>query len=107
MIIILTINAKYLHIYFCVPVAFLLSIPRQFIYPSAAVSYVVIVNGSFCFVMISSLFLIPVSRENYTLLLLPFLGPVVQSVVSLTSSLRVISLTVLADSIHNNLIFLC
>ena len=34
-----------------------------------------------------------------------FLGPVVQSVVSLTSSLRVISLTVLADSIHNILIF--
>ena len=32
-------------------------------------------------------------------------GPVVQSVVSLTSSLRVISLTVLADSIHNILIF--
>ena len=29
------------------------------------------------------------------------LGPVVQSVVSLTSSLRVISLTVLADSIYN------
>ena len=29
----------------------------------------------------------------------------VQSVVSLTSSLRVISLTVLADSIHNILIF--
>ena len=28
-------------------------------------------------------------------------GPVVQSVYSLTSSLRVISLTVLADSIHN------
>ena len=36
-----------------------------------------------------------------------FLGPVVQSVVSLTSSLRVISLTVLADSIHNILIFFC
>ena len=38
----------------------------------------------------------------------PFLkvqGPVVQSVVSLTSSLRVISLTVLADSIYNILIF--
>ena len=34
-----------------------------------------------------------------------FLGPVVQSFVSLTSSLRVISLTVLADSIHNILIF--
>ena len=31
-------------------------------------------------------------------------GPVVQSVVSLTSSLRVISLTVLADSIYNILI---
>ena len=34
-----------------------------------------------------------------------FLGPVVQSVVSLTSSLRVISLTVLADSIYIILIF--
>ena len=33
------------------------------------------------------------------------LGPVVQSVVSLTSSLRVISLTVLAFSIYNILIF--
>ena len=33
-------------------------------------------------------------------------GPVVQSVVSLPSSLRVISLTVLADSIYNILIFL-
>ena len=33
-------------------------------------------------------------------------GPVVQSIVSLTSSLRVISLTVSADSIHNILIFL-
>ena len=32
-------------------------------------------------------------------------GPIVQSVVSLTSSLRVISLTVLADSIHNIPIF--
>ena len=31
-------------------------------------------------------------------------GPVVQSVVSLTSSLRVISLTVLADLIYNILI---
>ena len=34
-----------------------------------------------------------------------YLGPVVQSVVSLTSSVRVISLTVLADSIYNILIF--
>ena len=33
------------------------------------------------------------------------LGPVVQSVVSLTSLLRVISLTILADSIYNILIF--
>ena len=32
-------------------------------------------------------------------------GPVVQSVISLKSSLRVISLTVLADSIYNILIF--
>ena len=32
-------------------------------------------------------------------------GPVVQSVVSLMSSLRVVSLTVLADSIYNILIF--
>ena len=34
-----------------------------------------------------------------------FQGPVVQSVVSLTSSLRIISLTVLADSIYNIPIF--
>ena len=32
-------------------------------------------------------------------------GPVVQSIVSLTSSLRVISLTILADSIYNILTF--
>ena len=35
------------------------------------------------------------------------LGPVVQSIVTLTSSLRVISLTVLADSINNIQIFFC
>ena len=35
------------------------------------------------------------------LLLILYMGPVGQSLVSLTSSLRVISLTVLADSIHN------
>ena len=34
-----------------------------------------------------------------------YLGPVVQSVVSLTSSLRVISLILLADSVYNILIF--
>ena len=34
-----------------------------------------------------------------------YLGPVVQSLISLTSSLRVISLTVLADSIYNILKF--
>ena len=33
------------------------------------------------------------------------LGPVVQSIISLTSSLRVILLTILADSIYNILIF--
>ena len=33
--------------------------------------------------------------------------PVVQSVVSLTSSLRVISLTILVDSIYNILNFFC
>ena len=38
-------------------------------------------------------------------LMLSSLGPVVQSVISLTSSLRVISLTVLADSIYNFLKF--
>ena len=36
---------------------------------------------------------------------LEVLGPVVQSIVSLKSSLRVISLTILADSIYNILIF--
>ena len=39
------------------------------------------------------------SAENVTQ------GPVVQSVVSLTSSLRAISLTILADSIYNFLKF--
>ena len=34
-----------------------------------------------------------------------YLGPVVQSIVSLTRSLRVISLTILADLIYNILIF--
>ena len=42
---------------------------------------------------------------NHLWKLLNTQGPVVQSVVSLTSLLRVISLTVLADSIHNILIF--
>ena len=44
-------------------------------------------------------------RNKKIIILIPHLGPVVQSVVSLTSSLRVISLTVLADSKHNILIF--
>ena len=47
-----------------------------------------------------------VSLLGYDLWLWLFLGPVVQSVASLTSSLRVISLTVLVDSIYNILIFL-
>ena len=41
----------------------------------------------------------------YYLMMCKSQGPVVQSVVSLTSSLRVISLTVLADSIYIILIF--
>ena len=46
-----------------------------------------------------------VNRLEYLILHSKSLGPVVQSVVSLTSSLRVISLTVLADWIYNILIF--
>ena len=38
-------------------------------------------------------------------IMITVLGPVVQSVVSLTSSLRVISLTILTDSIYNIPIF--
>ena len=51
----------------------------------------------FCY---STAFSVQLRGLNYTIE-----GPVVQSVVSLTNSLRVISLTVLADSIHNILIF--
>ena len=47
--------------------------------------------------------LIPCFIEKYDKSV--YLGPVVQSVVSLTSSLRVISLTVLTDSIYNILKF--
>ena len=43
--------------------------------------------------------------ETYTKCTSNNTGPIVQSVVSLTSSLRVISLTVLVDSIYNILIF--
>ena len=46
---------------------------------------------------------LPVELDLHRLFILQ--GPVVQSVVSLTSSLRVISLTVLADSIYNILKF--
>ena len=45
------------------------------------------------------------ARVTKLLPLVKIQGPVVQSVVSLMSSLRVISLTVLADSINNILIF--
>ena len=44
-------------------------------------------------------------RHNWPKLINLAQGPVVQSVVSLTSLLKVISLTVLADSIYNILIF--
>ena len=46
-----------------------------------------------------------VSDENTVSENFEILDPVVQSVVSLTSSLRVISLTILADSLYNILIF--
>ena len=45
------------------------------------------------------------SFETVTISMCASQGPVVQSIVSLTSSLSVISLTVLADSIYNILIF--
>ena len=45
------------------------------------------------------------AASDQGLSLLAIQGPVVQSVVSLTSSLRVISLTVLMDSIYYILIF--
>ena len=46
-----------------------------------------------------------VGLPSYYCIYPKYLGPVVQSVISLTSSLRVISLTVLADSTYNILIF--
>ena len=56
-------------------------------------------GSAFQFLMVSG-------KKLYLLMsILAVLGPVVQSIVSLTSSLRVISLTVLADSIYNILIF--
>ena len=54
----------------------------------------------FILIVLCSFKLLPDKCKPYNVL-----GPVVQSVVSLTSLLRVISLTVLADSIHNILIF--
>ena len=49
--------------------------------------------------------MIYIALNTVHIFILKVLGPVIQSVVSLTSSLRVISLTVLADSIYNILIF--
>ena len=43
--------------------------------------------------------------NKHHIIIIKDLGPVVQSVVSITTSLRVIPLTVLADPIHNILIF--
>ena len=43
--------------------------------------------------------------KHFDVNLTKYQGPVVQSVISLTSSLWVISLTVLADSVYNILIF--
>ena len=53
--------------------------------------------------MLNSLLI--VEKSSCIFFMVKGLDPVVQSVVSLTSSLRVISLTVLADSIYNILIF--
>ena len=61
-------------------------------------NFVVVLSVSINSVLCTQNILIATSRRNHQ-------GPVVQSVVSLTSSIRVISLTVLVDSIHNILIF--
>ena len=53
----------------------------------------------------SKTFLLDIKTEGSIFVAEILQGPVVQSVVSLTSSLRVISLTVLADSIYIILIF--
>ena len=48
----------------------------------------------------------PCRGHSFALILMElYQGPVVQSIVSSTSLLRVISLTVLADSIHSFMIF--
>ena len=62
----------------------------------------------FLFIRVFSRTLITTAKSKNSSLLIPQLaanlGPLFQSIVSLTSSLRVIS-SVLADSIHNILIF--
>ena len=55
--------------------------------------------------MDAALLLFSIETNETTVKIVNNLGPVVQSVVSLPSSLRVISLTLLADSIYNILIF--
>ena len=59
-------------------------------------------RASFCFLEQSA---VCCTNQPVFFFMVKGLGPVVQSVVILTSSLRVISLTVLADSIYNILIF--
>ena len=59
-------------------------------------------RASFCFLEQSA---VCCKNQPVFFFMVKGLGPVVQSVVILTSSLRVISLTVLADSIYNILIF--
>ena len=54
---------------------------------------------------VSTLLIAPVRNKANIRLKNDNKGPVFQSIVSLTSSLRVISLTVLTDSIYNILIF--
>ena len=55
--------------------------------------------------LMGTLYIVICFRISKRYSLSPNQGPVVQSIVSLTSLLRVISLTALADSIYNILIF--
>ena len=59
-------------------------------------------EANFCFLKQSALFF---KNQPVLFFMVKGQGPVVQSVVSLTSSLRVISFTILVDSVYNILIF--
>ena len=62
------------------------------------------INTTSVFILKKQIFLVfdaCSSKLKHAFYVIIILGPVVQSVVSLMSSLRVISLTILADSIYN------